>query len=349
MAAETPDFLAQRYNLDISSRPATNQIPLEWVDLSVFITTFPQGKLQQTFEASTIGKRFNEKIRPALEGEDNLAQRAASVFSAILGLRDWRITHEETGLQIPDAHTIQGWVNQTIHPDEFPKFVPPAFSEWAERLTDKPIPHITQANQWIAGKVAEHFSAEGQTTVKFADLGAGTGATINALVNALESENITVDITGVDLTPSLAELARTRTGKPVVVADALAWLESQPDESLDGISMVYAIHHMHYDDQQQLKELAFKKLKPKGIFAIADPTGRSKFNLENLDVNEPEATIACFQPNVVTLAEGLQKMGFSIPFAEEAHDVTTFGIESTEQGNVLDQGTLGYGVVAIKA
>ncbi len=106
---------------------------------------------------------------------------------------------------------------------------------------------------------------------------------------------------------------------------------------------------MHYSEQLKLQQLALKKLKRRGIFAIADPTGRSKFNLENLDINEPEAVIACFRPDVDEVIESLE--GFHVDTRNDIPGkvkVESFGVESDQWGDVLDQGTLGYAVVAVK-
>jgi 2-polyprenyl-3-methyl-5-hydroxy-6-metoxy-1,4-benzoquinol methylase len=308
------------------------------------------------FKKSTIGQRFELEIRPNLPEE--LAKRAEIVFTGVLGLKIWRdnnadtekLSEKEKGLQVDDADTIQAWVNQVIKPEEFPLFVPPAFSGWAERLTEKPIPHIAQANKFIGERIAEHFKSLGINKAKGVDLGAGTGATILAVEGELNGAGIEADISGVDLTPKLAEIAAKRTGKNIDVKNMLDWLKEQEDGSLDFVTSVYAMHHLSYEDQNELQQLALKKLKKGGILAIADPTGKSDFNLKVLDVAEPEAVMACFRPDVDNVIESLE--GFHVITINKMPSriqIESDGIQSDVQGNVLDQGTLGWAVVAVKS
>lgn len=342
--------LAEQYHREIEARPARYLLGPQYRDIHAFLSA-PIHKIDplEVLHKSPIGERFDREIRRNLSPD--LAGRAEQVFSAVLALRDWRIRLDEDGLQIPDADTIQQWVLQLIKPDEFPMFVPPAFKGWADRLTDdrQQVPHIAQANQFIAERIAQHFNGNGLKKVRGVDLGSGTGATMLNVMDTLQREGIENDISGVDLTPSLAAKAMVRTGKQVDTGNALEWLEKQADGSLDYITMVYAIHHLSYEDQFKLQELARKKLKKGGIFAIADPTGRSPFNLQNLDVNEPEAVMACFRPDVEDVVESFE--GFHVNTTQGYKDenkVESFGVTSTVKGDVLDQGTLGYAVLATR-
>lgn len=340
--------VAERYNVEIGSRPARYELPRKFASLKTFLNTdVHRGRPLDNFHRSSIGARFESEIRPFLP--EDLAGRAEQVFTGVLALKNYRVSLGEDGLQVPDADTIQKWVLQLIKPEEFPMFVPPAFAGWAERLTNKPIPHIAQANQFIAERITEHFKESGLTNVKGVDLGAGTGATMIAVSESLQREEIEVDLKGVDLTPKLAQIARERTGKEVDVENMFNWLKKQEDDSLDFITTVYAIHHLSYEDQLKLQDLARKKLKKYGIFAIADPTGRSEFNLQNLDINEPEAVMACFRPNVDEVIESLERFHvFTINETPGKILVNSFGVESDMNGDVLDQGTLGYALLAVK-
>ncbi|MBI4008631.1 class I SAM-dependent methyltransferase [Candidatus Roizmanbacteria bacterium] len=343
-------FEVPRYDAEIASRPALVKTPDTWSNLTVFRSDLPGDDMNIVFQASNIGKRFNEKIAPHLNAE--LAGRTEILFSSVLGLRDWRLSQGETGLQVPDADLIQGWVLQQIQPPEFPQLVPPAFTDWAERLAGNRVPHIAQANRWIAERVAGHFTEYRYHAVDAADLGAGTGSTMLSLAEQFDSQDINANIIGVDLTPFLIQIAREKTGRTIVEGNALEWLEKQEKGTLDLITMVYAIHHLSYEDQVKLQKLAFSVLKDGGVLAIADPTGRSKFNLENLDVNEPEAVIACFNPSVAVVAEKLAEIGFTVPQDGNEQKIIKYDesdVESTQiGGGILDQGTLGYALIVIK-
>lgn len=359
--------VAEKYNTEVKSRKPKIELPTLFKSHRFFLdhkqysddAPVSYDDHLKHFKESPLGQRFEAEIRPFLHDEF-LERRAETLFTAVLTLKEWRdneakkrgLGEEEKGLQVTDARIIQGWVNELIQPDEFSKFVPPAFSGWAERLTGKPIPHIAQANRFIGERIAEHFHSLGMNKVKGVDLGAGTGATILAVEENLSGTGIEVDISGVDLTPVLANKAKERTGKEVDVDNMLDWLNRQEDNSLDFITSVYAMHHLHYTEQLKLQQLAFKKLKKGGVFAIADPTGKSKFNLQNLDISEPEAVIACFRPDVDKVIKSLK--GFNIKTENDMLGKIEIEIEGTNgekselHGNVLDQGTLGYAVVAIK-
>jgi len=348
---------AERYRQEVKERQTKVKFPEKFsssVSRFVWSADLSFDPLSE-FKKSSIGERFKREIKPHLS--EDLASRAETLFTGVLALKIWRdnnaktekLNENETGLQIPDADTIQSWVGQLIKPEELPLFVPPAFSGWAERLTEKPIPHIAQANKFIAERITSHFNTLGRDKVKGVDLGAGTGATMLAVEAELKGTGIEADISGVDLTPKLAKIAAKRTGKKVDVKNMLDWLKEQKDGSLDFITSVYAMHHLSYKDQAEFQKLARKKLKKDGILAIADPTGRSDFNLKVLDVSEPEAVIACFRPDVDNVIELLE--GFHVLTTNEMPGpiaIESDGIQSDVHGNVLDQGTLGYAVVAIK-
>lgn len=351
-------IVAERYRQEIGGRQTQVKFPEKFASsVSKFVWSAdlsfdPLGE----FKKSSIGERFKAEIKPNLSKD--LASRAETLFTGVLALKIWRdnnakaesLGENEMGLQVPDADTIQSWVGQLIKPEELPLFVPPAFSGWAERLTDKPIPHIAQANKFIAERITSHFHTLGRDKVKGVDLGAGTGATMLAVEGELTGAGIEVDISGVDLTPKLAEIAAKRTGKKVDIENMLNWLKKQENGSLDFITSVYAMHHLSYEDQAELQKLAREKLKEGGILAIADPTGRSDFNLKVLDVSEPEAVIACFRPDVDEIIESLE--GFQVATQNDAPgklSIESNGVTSDVHGNVLDQGTLGYAMIAVKS
>lgn len=350
VAKEAKQFAAPQFALETVGKPAGRDVPSMWVDLNTFLGADSNQKDPLVhFRESSIGKRFTQDIEPELSIE--LAERAAKIFAGVLSLDSWRRSNNEGGLLLADADLIQGWVLANISRDEFPRFVPPAFSSWEKTLTEQQIlaPHIAQANTWIADVAASHFAGtKGEQPLEGVDLGAGTGSTMLALMSAFDSVGIPLNLKGVDLTPKLAKRANERTGKRVDVANALEWLQKRPDNSLDILSMVYAIHHLHYDGQKILKQQALRVVRPGGVFAIADPTGRSDYNLSKLDINEPEAVIACFEPSLIEVALGLEALGFVVPFSDQVSIVATGETKSIQQGFTLDQGLLGYAVVGVK-
>lgn len=333
--------------------------PAQWRNLKSFFTDVPAQI--EVFDSSPIAIRYEkiaQKLREDFEVDLTLPDRLKDLYLGVLTLDHWRKTKDipEAGLQIPDANLIQDWVVEVIGPDEFPQIAKYAFEDWAERLTDKPIPHISQANEWIGERIARHFeSHDSSTTARTADLGLGTGATKVAADCALRSLGFTdIDSMGVDITPILLNraeelLRQNGINASLEVGNAINWLKKQADSSLDVATMVYAIHHLHYDQQKELESLIFKKIKPGGVYAVADPTGKSEFNLRNLDINEPEATAACFRPEIKDVINELELIGFTVSLEGEERETTgRLGTVSAELGDTLDQGTLGYAVVAVK-
>ncbi len=339
-----PSILGSRYEQEIVERSRNvDSVPTSWQNIHEFFAANQPD--ENAFDNSEIGKRYqtvSEQLSP------DLKRRLKNLYLGVVTLSNIR-----DGLQVPDADIIQSWAVQLIKPYEFKEVAMAAFPEWADRLNNNPIPHIAQANEWIGGKVAQVL--QGRDSIKYADFGMGTGRSIKATVDVLRDVGVSsIDVVGVDIASNLVDVARTFLAENeipahVEVNDAMSWLQGQEDNSLDAITMVYAIHHLPYEQQVQLETLIFRKLKSGGVYAVADPTGRSDFNLSNLDIKEPEATAACFRERMTDVVVGLMHTGFTIDYSGSPQEVTgTLGTVSTELGNTLDQGRLGYALVAVK-
>ncbi|MBI2404596.1 class I SAM-dependent methyltransferase [Candidatus Gottesmanbacteria bacterium] len=344
----------------------------EWAGLQYFLDQPFSDYNDAMFEASDIATRF-KKIREHLpETHPDLGERAEHVLHAV-----HKLVHMRQKIQgfphVPrqDADLIQSWVDTTIKGEELPVLAEAMFPEWASRLDEaKDIPHITQANLWIAQKVGEYLSENGLRYTFTVDAGAGTGKTIRALRSEFRERGITGKIIGVEIAHDLAERAKRNLKRGAVQqagireTNIIDFLESNlevPDHSLDVFTMVYAIHHVSGVDQERLLKLVYRKLKPGGVIAVADPTGRSNFNLTNLLINEPEAVFAAFNKHARAAKEKIRGAGFSIDegwrkigdnaIGQPAHTVDMppgTPLKSREVGDTLYQGLLGYGIFAIK-
>lgn len=91
-----------------------------------------------------------------------------------------------------------------------------------------------------------------------ADLGCGAGRDLALLVEQ------GMRCVGYDLSPRLAELARVRSGAPVLVADVRS-LEL-PDQSLDGVLAVASLLHLELDEIVGVLARIARWLRPGGVF-----------------------------------------------------------------------------------
>jgi glycosyltransferase involved in cell wall biosynthesis/SAM-dependent methyltransferase len=91
------------------------------------------------------------------------------------------------------------------------------------------------------------------------DLGSGRGELLQLLSEA------GVQAGGVDVDEGMVERSRAK-GLTVEQADAVSYLERQPEGSLGAITAIHVIEHLAYEDLQRLLELARRTLRPGGIF-----------------------------------------------------------------------------------
>jgi O-antigen chain-terminating methyltransferase len=87
------------------------------------------------------------------------------------------------------------------------------------------------------------------------DIGCGRGELLDLLKEA------DVGAEGIDVNASMVEICRER-GLQAEVADAVSYLDAQPDGSLGGLIAIQVVEHLEPSYLAQLIELAFHKLKP---------------------------------------------------------------------------------------
>ncbi|MFQ5578632.1 MAG: class I SAM-dependent methyltransferase [Anaerolineae bacterium] len=103
---------------------------------------------------------------------------------------------------------------------------------------------------------------------RVADLGCGGGDFVALLRQA------GIDALGVDSDPVACEDLRRR-NLPVVEQDAIAYLESAPEASLDGIYSAHMVEHMPYQAVLTLIRLSHRALRPGGRIVLATPNPRA--------------------------------------------------------------------------
>lgn len=91
------------------------------------------------------------------------------------------------------------------------------------------------------------------------DLGCGRGELLQLLAEA------SIEARGVDSDEGMVERSRAK-GLAVEQADAVSYLEAQPEEALGAITAIHVIEHLSYDDLQRLLTLARRVLRPGGLF-----------------------------------------------------------------------------------
>lgn len=112
------------------------------------------------------------------------------------------------------------------------------------------------------------------TPLRVLDLGCGSGASTRALGGAWEARGGAVDalsVTGVDASDGMVEQARAKDWPPnvsLVVSDAVAYLESLPTGSVDGILAAYLLRNV--PDRARLVEEVARVLRPGGALVIHD-------------------------------------------------------------------------------
>jgi SAM-dependent methyltransferase len=99
------------------------------------------------------------------------------------------------------------------------------------------------------------------------DIGCGRGEFLELLRAAR------IEAKGVDLDLDMVLLCREK-GLDVAKADGPPYLESLPDESLDGVFASQVIEHMETSDIVRLVQLAHRKLRADGILILETPNPR---------------------------------------------------------------------------
>jgi len=125
-----------------------------------------------------------------------------------------------------------------------------------------------------AGALLDRLPAPDGSALKVLDLGCGSGASTQALLEQWRTRGGAADllsVTGVDMSEGMVAQARAKswaTGVDLVVSDAVTYLEALPDGSVDGILACYLLRNVP-DRERLVREMA-RVLRPGGGVVIHD-------------------------------------------------------------------------------
>lgn len=265
------------------------------------------------------------RIREHLKDNDALytkAERIIRGIEALLELQSGKLTRS-------NARNVYKWVNEELTRPDFKEMAKVGFALWAtpdniERLRSDAVEHIRLANERMGSAIAAGYPEfQSRRPVKILDLGSGMLGTIRGVVRALREAKLTAEFDAVEFTPEILKHARLELPKLVSddyeirlknqdVAQYVADKVKDPDYTPEYhyVTLSYTIHHLHYEEQDELVSGIFKLLKPNGRLFIADPQeGISNFNLDKLMPKEPEGVFAAFSTPQEVIAR-MQKAGF---------------------------------------
>lgn len=133
------------------------------------------------------------------------------------------------------------------------------------------VPHYNDAQNTITDAIKEEFK-NNEDTPNILEIGCGTGITTQKILSAYPK----INLTGIDNVDYIAEEAKKRLlekreGRATILyADALEYLESQPDGSYDAIVSAMVIHNCPEDYREKVFKEIFRTLKNNGIFLNVD-------------------------------------------------------------------------------
>ena len=125
-----------------------------------------------------------------------------------------------------------------------------------------------------AGALLDRLPAPDGSALKVLDLGCGSGASTQALLEQWRTRGGAADllsVTGVDMSEGMVAQARAKSwpaGVQLVVSDAVTYLEALPDDSVDGILACYLLRNVP-DRERLVREMA-RVLRPGGGVVIHD-------------------------------------------------------------------------------
>ena len=140
------------------------------------------------------------------------------------------------------------------------------------------------------------------------DAGCGTGVLFPFLLSAVKPGGRVI---GLDVSPSMIETARRKTGDAallLVAADIGAFLHERPDASFSAIACFQAFPH--FEDKPDIIRSFFRVLSPGGRFAVLHVEGSAGLNAFHATL--PPPVNAHVLPAADTLASQARSAGFTV-------------------------------------
>ena len=138
------------------------------------------------------------------------------------------------------------------------------------------------------------------------DVGCGRGEVLELFREA------GISAQGIDLNPSMIEVCRER-GLQATVADAVGYLESQPDASVGGLLAIQVVEHLESAYLSRFLELAFHKLAPGATMV--------------LETINPTCWVAFFESYIRDTSHKWPLHPDTLQFIVEAHGFSQVGVQ----------------------
>ena len=125
-----------------------------------------------------------------------------------------------------------------------------------------------------AEALVDRLPGAGESALRVLDLGCGSGASTQAVLDAWSAGGRPADglsVTGVDASEGMVAQARHKSwpaSVTLVVSDAVAYLESLPSGSVDGVLAAYLLRNV--PDRERLVSEVARVLRPGGGMVIHD-------------------------------------------------------------------------------
>lgn len=138
------------------------------------------------------------------------------------------------------------------------------------------------------------------------DVGCGRGEVLELFREA------GIPARGIDLNPSMIEVCRER-GLEATAADAVGYLESQPDASVGGLLAIQVVEHLEAAYLSRFLELAFHKLTPGATMV--------------LETINPTCWVAFFESYIRDMSHKWPLHPDTLQFIVEAHGFSQVGVQ----------------------
>ncbi len=145
-------------------------------------------------------------------------------------------------------------------------FIPALHFHWLTRWYDPVMRCLFPESGIKTALIAQARLQSGQTVL---DLGCGTG-TLAMLIKQTEPDAI---VYGLDVDPQVLDIARRKAGQAgeaIILQQGTATCLPYPDGSFDRVFTSLMLHHLTWQDKQQMLREAFRVLKSGGELHVAD-------------------------------------------------------------------------------
>ena len=149
-------------------------------------------------------------------------------------------------------------------------------------LLKKAYPKYEELHQVLADAISDHSSGEDGGKLQVLEIGCGSGITSSAILGAGKE----LSLTSIDSEPKMISQASLNLKRDLqggrltlIQADALEFLESTGDATLDIVASGFTFHNFLREYRSSVLDQTFRVLKPGGLFVNAD-----KYSLEGQEM-----------------------------------------------------------------